>query len=70
MDELWKGIPDQSVIWKNPEKSKENEYHIITHVCGIQKNSTDKSIFKEGKNRDADIENGPVGRLGEGGAMS
>ena len=48
LDELWKGIPDRSVIWKNPEKSEENENHIITRICGIQKNSTAKPICREG----------------------
>ena len=48
LDELWKGIPDRSVIWKNPEKSEENENHIITCICGIQKNSAAKPICREG----------------------
>ena len=38
----------QSVI-ESEVNQRETQYHILTHVCGIQKNGTDELIFRAGK---------------------
>ena len=36
----------QTVIQSEVSQKQKNKYHILMHICGIQKNGTDKSICK------------------------
>ena len=36
----------EPVIQSKVSQKEKNKYHILTHVCGIQKNGTDEPIFR------------------------
>ena len=36
----------QTVIQSEVSQKQKNKYHILMHICGIQKNGTDKLICK------------------------
>ena len=42
--EMWVDL--ESVIQSEVSQKEKNKYHIITHICGIQKNCIDDLIFK------------------------
>ena len=37
--EMWTDL--ETVIESEVSQKKKNKYHILTHICGIQKNGTD-----------------------------
>ena len=36
----------ETVIQSDVSQKEKNKYHILTHICGIQKNGTDKPVCK------------------------
>ena len=42
--EMWMGL--ESVIQSEVNQKEKSQYHIITHICGIQKNGIDDLICK------------------------
>ena len=36
----------EAVIQSEVSQKEKNKYHILTHICGIQKNGTDEWVFK------------------------
>ena len=42
--EMWMDL--ESVIQSEVSQKKKNKYHILMHICGIQKNGTDDLICK------------------------
>ena len=45
-----------TVIQSEVSQKEKNKYHMLTHICGIQKNGTDE-LTCQGINRDKDVEN-------------
>ena len=60
--ETWMDL--ETVIQSEVDQKEKNKYQILTHVCGIEKNGTDEPNI-QGRKIDADVENTPVGTLGE-----
>ena len=71
--EMWMDL--EIVIQSEVSQKENNKYHILTHICGIQKNGTDEPISK------AEIETqmqrtniwtarGEVAGVGGGGGMN
>ena len=48
--ETWMDL--ETVIQSEVCQKEKNKYHILTHVCGIQKNSTDEDTDVENKHMD------------------
>ena len=42
--ETW--MDQEAVIQSEVSQKKKNKYHILMHICGIQKNGTDEPICK------------------------
>ena len=42
--ETWMDL--ETVIQSEVSQKKKNKYRILMHICGIQKNGTDESVFK------------------------
>ena len=36
----------ETVIQSEVNQKEKNKYHILTHICGIQKNGTDEPVCK------------------------
>ena len=53
-----------SLVIKSEVKSEKEKPISLMHIYGIQKNGSDEPIF-QGKNRDADEENGLMNKAGE-----
>ena len=43
---MWMDL--ESVIQSELSQKEKNKYHILTHICGIQKNGTDEPISRAG----------------------
>ena len=43
--EMWMDL--ESVIQSKASQKEKNKYHILTHICGIQKNGTDEPVCQE-----------------------
>ena len=54
----------EPVILSEVSKKEEDNYRILMHIYGIQKNDTDEPICRAGI--DTDIENGHMDPAGEG----
>ena len=42
--ETWMDL--ETVIWSEISQKEKNKYHILTHICGTEKNRTDESVCK------------------------
>ena len=42
--ETWMDL--ETVIQSEVSQKEKNKYHILMHICGIQKNGTDEPVFK------------------------
>ena len=62
----------ESVIQSEVNQKEKNKYHILMHICGIQKNGTDKPVCKA--EIDTDVENKHTdtkgGQKGGGGGIN
>ena len=47
--EMWMYL--ESVIQSEVSQEAKNKYHILTHMCGFQKNGTDEPIYRAGIER-------------------
>ena len=50
---MWMDL--EIVIQSEVRQKEKNKYHILTHICGIQKNVTDEPVCKV--EIDTDVEN-------------
>ena len=58
--ERWMDL--ETVIQSEVSQKEKNKYHILTHICGIQKNGTDEPVCKA--EIDTDVENKPMDTKG------
>ena len=42
--EMWMDL--ETVIQSEVNQKEKNKYHVLTHICGIQKNGTDEPVCK------------------------
>ena len=42
--EMWMDL--ETVIQSEVSQKEKNKYHILRHICGIQKNGTDEPVYK------------------------
>ena len=59
--EMWMDL--ETVIQSEVSQKEKNKYHILTHICGIQKNDTDEPVCKA--EIDTDVENKRMDTKGE-----
>ena len=56
----------EPVLQTEVSQKEKNKYHILTHICGIQKNGTDEPTGREAlRHRVADTENRLVDTTGK-----
>ena len=60
---MWMDL--ESIIQNEVSQKEKNKYHLLMHICGIQKNDIDDLINKADRESDMYVDNECVGTKGK-----